>query len=147
MTNPELAPLYIGRDRTKRIEEAGRQIARFISNPEQKVVRLISQAQGTRFIVCGTSGSGKTRAIALANSLLPSGGQIAESQELLREKSLAKAIEISSDIDFAYEASLHIGFNVINGYLAKALERHGVKVFWLDRGSFSHHWKDSENNI
>lgn len=114
--------------------EIGQQIVDFLNHPKQQTLRLIS-AGGTRFIVCGTSGSGKTRAIAEANSLLPFNEQIAESQELLREKDLANALTIINDTELRYEASAHIGFNIIGSALAKKLELQGVKVFWLDYGS------------
>jgi hypothetical protein len=145
MTNPELVPLFTELGRTKRIEETGPQIVEFVNHPEKRALRLISPGNGSRFIVCGTSGSGKTRAISLANGLLPTNERIAESQEFLREKDPSRAIQIVNDTELAYEASMHIGFNVINGYLAKALEAKGVKVFWLDSGSFGDHWKDGEH--
>lgn len=124
-----------------KFEEIGPQIVDFVNDPLQKMTRLISPSRGTRFVVCGTSGSGKSRTICLANSLLPPSEQIAESQELLRETDPEKAVEILNDAGLEYEASLHIAFNIVNSYLAEALEVKGIKVFWLDSGSTGNHWK------
>lgn len=124
----------------EKFEKTGLQIVDFVNHPEQKRKRLTC-AGGTRFIVCGTSGSGKTRAIKVANNLLPLNDQIAESQELLGEKNVLKALKIINDSELKYEHSQHIGFNVINSFLAKDLEAQGVKVFWLDNGSSGDHWK------
>jgi len=122
-------------------EEIGTQIADFINHKVQKTKRLISPYRGTRFIVCGTSGSGKTSALCFANSSLPPDEQIAESQELLRERDPIKAIEFLENAELEYETSLHIAFSVISSYLAKALEVEGFKVFWLDSGGTGNHWK------
>ena len=120
----------------KPFEVIGPRIVAFLNDPIMKTMRLIDpSAHGARFVVCGTSGSGKTRAIGLANSHLPEYEQIAESQDLLREKDPLKALGVVNDPDLAYEASLHIAFNVIYRNLAKELELNGVKVFWLDGGS------------
>ena len=86
---------------------------------------------GTRFVICGVSGSGKSRAIELANDSLPENEQIAESRELTFESSVIKAIETLHDLDLAYEVSMHIGFCVYEPALAKSLEQNGEKVFWL----------------
>lgn len=118
----------------ERFLEVSQEIVDFVNHPEQKTLRLIN-AGGTRFVVCGTSGSGKSRAIEHANSFLPVGEQIAESQELLREKDPLNALIIVNDAELKYEASEHIGFNIIGSALAKNLEIQGVKVFWLDNGS------------
>lgn len=124
-----------------KFKEVGPQIVDYVIDPVQKVKQLISPWRGTRFVVCGTSGSGKSRAICLANSLLSSSEQVAESQDILREKDTKKAVEILTDPELEYEDSLHIAFNVVNSYLAKALEVEGFKVFWLDSGSAGDHWK------
>lgn len=122
-------------------EAIGSQIAEFLNTPIEKTKRLISPASGTRFVVCGTSGSGKTRAIYAANSRLPLSEQIAESQDILRVRDPAEAERILNDPELEYEDSLHIAFNVVSSYLAKALEEEGVKVFWLDGGSTGNHWR------
>jgi hypothetical protein len=120
----------------KSFEVIGPRIVAFLNDPLMKTVRLIDpSARGARFVVCGTSGSGKTRAICLANSHLPEHEQIAESQDLLSERDPLKALGVVNDPDLEYEASLHIAFNVIYQNLAKELEFNGVKVFWLDGGS------------
>lgn len=120
----------------KPFEVIGPQIVDFLNDPILKTIRLIAPSTpGARFVVCGTSGSGKTRAICLANSHLPDYEQIAESQDLLSERDSLKALGVVNDPDLEYEASLHIAFNVIYRNLAKELELNGVKVFWLDRGS------------
>jgi septin family protein len=118
-----------------RFEEVGQEIVDFVNAPRQKMERLIAPWRGTRFVVCGTSGSGKTRAIDFANSLLPESEQIAESREIVRKDDPKKAVEILNDAELEYEASLHIAFTVYYTRSAKALELEGVKVFWLDRGS------------
>jgi len=118
----------------QKFEEVGIQIHQFLNAPTEKTWRLIG-IKGSRFVVCGTSGSGKTRAIERANSLLPPDEQIAESQELLLERDVAKAISIVEDETLQYEDSEHIGFNVIRSSMARDLEAHGIKVFWLDEGS------------
>lgn len=125
----------------QKFEQIAAQILDFVGDPVQKTKRLISQHGGTRFVVCGTSGSGKSRAVFLANSSLPPAEKIAESHELLRERNATKAIEILEDTELEYEASAHIAFNVVNSYLAKALEVRGFKVFWLDNGCTGAHWK------
>lgn len=110
----------------KKSEEMGPQIADFVNESVEKTKRLILPMRGTRFVICGTSGSGKSQSISVANSLLPPSERIAESQEILRERDPAKAIEILNDPELEYQASLHIAFNVVNSYLAKALEVQGV---------------------
>ena len=111
----------------------GQQIVDFLNDPVQKATRLLSTV-GTRFIVCGTSGSGKTLAIEYANNLLPAGEQIAESQDLVRERCPDRAMEIFTDEELAYEDSFHIGFNVLSAAMAKSLAARGLKVFWLNDG-------------
>lgn len=125
----------------KKFEEMGPQIADFVNEPLEKTKRVIDPMLGTRFVICGTSGSGKSQSISVANSLLPPSEQITESHDLLWEKDSAKTIEILNDTELEYQASLHIAFNVVNSYLAKALEVQGVKVFWLDSGGTGAHWK------
>ena len=114
-------------------EVIGQQIVDFLNDPVQKATRLLSTV-GTRFIVCGTSGSGKTLAIEYANNLLPAGEQIAESQDLVRERCPDRAMEIFTDEELAYEDSRHIGFNVLSAAVARALEEKGLKVFRVDAG-------------
>lgn len=120
-----------------RFEVIGTEMAAHINDPEQRAWRLICPSRSTRFVVCGTSGSGKTRAIEYANSLLPSDHQIAESREIAREADPVRAKDILEDESLAYEASAHIAFAVYSGQFGKALEREGVKVFWLDDGNTS----------
>lgn len=129
----------------KKFEEIGPQIVDFVRDPAQLNKQLFAPWRGVRFIVCGTSGSGKTRAIGLANTLLADFEQIAESQEIIFERDLVKAIETFKSADLEYEASLHIGFNVIDGNLAEALEKEGVKVFWFDSGSRGNHWNSGSS--
>jgi len=124
----------------EKFEKIGLQIVDFVNQPEQRLNKFICNG-GARFIVCGTSGSGKTRAIEVANSSLPLNEQIAESQELLQEKNVLNALKSINDSELEYECSKHIGFNVVSSFLAKDLESQGVKVFWLDNGSSSDHWK------
>lgn len=107
------------------------QIVKFINDPS----RLAREEKRTRFIVCGTSGAGKSRSIEEANELLPISEQIAESQELLHVRDPAQANAMVRDPDLEYEESLHIAFNVFNRQIAEALEAKGVKVFWLDKGT------------
>ena len=125
----------------KQFEVVGPQIAGFVNDPEQKLKRLIVPWKGTRFVVCGTSGSGITRSIDLANSLLPVSEQVAESREIVLEKDLLKAVEALENAELEYESSLHIAFTVYNSHLAKVLELKGFKVFWLDGGSTGKHWQ------
>lgn len=122
-------------------KEIGQQIFDFVNSPMEKAKRGLLGIDGTRFIVYGISGSGKTSAIDVANSLLPLDEQIAESQELLRERDVLKALESFDDVELRYECSKHIGFSVITPYLAKDMEARGVKVFWLDNLSSSDHLK------
>ena len=124
----------------EKFEEVGQQIADFVNGPTQRMTRLI-YPHGTRFVVCGTSGSGKSRAIDFANGILPASEQIAESRDIVREKDPLRAIDAMENPELKYEASMHIAFNVVSSYLAKALEEKGVKVFWLDSGSSGSHWK------
>lgn len=116
----------------ERFNEIGQQIFDFVNSPMEKVRRGLLGVDGTRFIVYGRSGSGKTSAIDVANSLLPLHEQIAESQELLWERDVLKAIESFDDQNLRYECSKHIGFSVIAQDLAKDMEARGVKVFWLE---------------
>jgi energy-coupling factor transporter ATP-binding protein EcfA2 len=106
-------------------------MAEFVNDRVQKTWRLISEAKGTRFIVCGASGSGKTRAIDLANGLLPEDEQIAESGEILWQRDAAVAATTIDQVGLAYENSLHIAFSTVDVGLAKTLEAQGFKVFWL----------------
>ncbi|RYG34586.1 MAG: hypothetical protein EON93_07835 [Burkholderiales bacterium] len=86
---------------------------------------------GTRFIVCGPSGSGKSRAIDLANQALPEDEQITESGELRSIVAPEEAAAVVDDRYLAYENSQHIGFSVWRKERGMAFERHGLKVFWL----------------
>lgn len=124
----------------QKFQTVGHQIVNFVNEPRQKVMRLI-YPHGTRFVVCGTSGSGKSRAIDFANSLLLESEQIAPSQDLLWQDDLLRAKAIVEDSELRYEGCLHIAFNVVSSYFAKGLEAKGVKVFWLDGGSSGSHWK------
>lgn len=85
-------------------EVVGQQIVDFLNDPIQKTTRLLSPV-GTRFIVCGTSGSGKTLAIEFANNLLPTDEQIGESQDLALVRCPDRAMEIFADEELAYENS------------------------------------------
>ena len=114
-------------------EVVGQQIVDFLNDPIQKTTRLLSPV-GTRFIVCGTSGSGKTLAIEFANNLLPTDEQIGESQDLALVRCPDRAMEIFADEELAYENSFHIGFNVLSAAMAKSLAAKGLMVFWLDEG-------------
>jgi hypothetical protein len=116
-------------------EVISQQIVEYINDPIQRATRLISPCSGTRFVVCGTSGSGKTRAIDLANELLPADAQIAESRELVSVSAPSKAQQVLENPALAYEESLHIGFAVYSRTLAEALQSEGIKVFWLDGGN------------
>ena len=117
----------------EKFREIGVEIFEFVFTSHEALTR---GQEGRRFIVCGSSGSGKTRAISFANDLLGEDHQVAESQDLrsMKKREKAKALDIIYDPDLAYEASRHIGFNVFSGDLASALEEQGVKVFWLDSG-------------
>jgi energy-coupling factor transporter ATP-binding protein EcfA2 len=118
----------------RKFEVVGTEIAAYLDEPLQKLTRLISPWRGSRFVVCGTSGSGKSRAIKHANRLLPADKQIAESREIVGKTDAARAKEIMQDKDLEYEASEHIAFAVYSRDLGTALELAGVKVFWLDGG-------------
>ena len=120
------------------ITNIARDINAFVDSPSEKVKRLISQGRGTRFVVCGTSGSGKTRAIELANEMRPADEQIAESRSLCSfDIDPEQAIEVVDDVDLAYRDAFHVAFAVYYQDVAKALEERGVKVFWVDRGVVS----------
>jgi hypothetical protein len=123
----------------EKFEEVAVAIVDFLK-PNRSLRLLTPSSPGTRFVLCGTSGSGKTRAISAANSKLPSSERIAESQDLLRERDPLKALDVVNDAELAYEASQHIAFNVVSRPLADALELKGVKVFWLDPGSSGSWW-------
>ena len=124
------------------IASIARDINAFVDSPLEKVKRLISPARGTRFVVCGTSGSGKTRAIELANETRPVVEQIAESRGLCTGRDIdpERAVEAVDDVDLAYEDALHVAFDVYYQDVAKALEDRGVKVFWVDRGIAGRGW-------
>ena len=117
----------------EKFREIGVEIFEFVFAGHEALIR---RGEGRRFIVCGSSGSGKTRAITFANYLLDEDQQVAESQDLrsMKEPEKAKALNIMYDPDLAYEASRHIGFNLFSRELASALEEQGVQVFWLDSG-------------
>lgn len=117
-----------------RFEEVGRQIAAFLNSPEERTKRLLDPEAGSRFVLCGTSGCGKSAAITFANTLRPANEQIVESHELVRERQPDRAIEIFNDAELAYEDSRHIGFNVLSAAVARALEEKGLKVFRVDAG-------------
>ncbi len=117
-----------------KFEEVGRQIVAFLDSPGERAKRLLLPGEGSRFVLCGTSGSGKTSAISFANELLPATEQIAESQELARERCPDRAMVIFNDEELAYEDSRHIGLNVLGASIAMAMEGKGIKVFWVDAG-------------
>lgn len=118
------------RDQFRRV---GREIAAFVNEPPQQAERMLVPWRGTRFVVCGTSGSGKTRALSYANQLLPGDAQIAESLEILQVRDALLALEIIRDSGLEYERSLHIAFTICHKGMGRDLESHGIKVFWLDR--------------
>lgn len=126
----------------EQFKRIGGEIATFVDEPLQQTERMLVPWRGTRFVVCGTSGSGKTRALSYANQLLPENAQIAESLDILRVHDTSSAIEIIRDPGLAYERSLHIAFTVCDKGMGKDLESHGIKVFWLDRGT---NWRDAGN--
>ena len=125
----------MGMRKMNQFEIISQQIVEYINDPIQKANRLISPWSGTRFVVCGTSGSGKTRAIDLANELLAADAQIAESRELVSVSNLSNAQQVLENPVLAYEESQHICFAVYSRTLAEALQSEGIKVFWLDSGS------------
>lgn len=120
--------------KSERFDVVGEKIVEFINDPLQIAERLLAPWRGTRFVICGASGSGKTQALEFANGLLPTGEQIAESREVVRAKDASSAIKVIRDVGLAYERSLHIAFDVYHEDLGKALESKGIKVFWLDPG-------------
>ena len=116
-------------------KRVGGEIAAFVDEPLQQVEQMLVPWRGARFVVCGTSGSGKTRAINYANQLLSENAQIAESLDILQVHDTSSAIEIIRDPGLVYERSLHIAFAACHSDIGKDLESHGIKVFWLDLGS------------
>jgi hypothetical protein len=124
----------------KKHEQVGREIVEFL-RANRTWTLIAPDTPGERFVVCGTSGSGKTRAVELANHDLPPEHQIAESNDMLLEKSPQVALGILKDLTLAYEGCRHVGFNVVSNAIATGLESQGVKVFWLDSGSTAPHWR------
>jgi hypothetical protein len=101
-------------------------------NSNECLLREAITMQGTRFILCGTSGSGKTRAIELANKQLPSSRQIAESHDMLFCRSVSDIEEIFDDRDIKYHGARHIGFSVVKRELAVEIHDERIRVFWLN---------------
>jgi len=124
------------------IASIARGINAFVDSPLEKAKSLINPARGTHLVVCGTSGSGKTRAIELANETRSADEQIAESRGLCTGRDIdpKRAVEVVSDVNLAYEHALHVAFDVYYQDVAKALEDRDVKVFWLDRGIAGGGW-------
>lgn len=118
------------------IASIARDINAFVDSPSEKNSRLINPDHVTRFVLCGTSGSGKSFAIESANETRPADEQIAESRGLVtgRDIDLDRAVAVINDVELAYEDTLHVAFDVYYQDVAKALEDRGIKVFWVDRG-------------
>ncbi len=114
-------------------ERVSGEMLSYIKDKKTRMINLLMSRPGeTRFILCGSSGSGKTRAVEEANKKLPEDKQIAESHKMLMVKDPSKAFEIFCDHSFYYSNSPHIGFNVVWKDVAKKLEEdHQIKVFWL----------------
>jgi ABC-type glutathione transport system ATPase component len=114
----------------KNFERVANEILAYLNDGKTEATELLIQT-GARFILCGSSGSGKTLAVNLANEQLPKGKKIAESFDMLFVKDLVKAKSIIDDRDLAYQDSKYIGFNVVQKDFARKLELNGEKVFWL----------------
>jgi len=113
-------------------EKVANEILAYINDKKTQTAELLSPIS-IRFILCGSSGSGKTSAVNLANKDLSEAHEIAESSDILYVKDLSKALDIINDRDLKYQDSKYIGFNVIDKDLAKQLELAGRKVFWFDK--------------
>lgn len=75
----------------------------YIKDEKVRITYLLLGTPGeTRFILCGSSGSGKTRAVTEANKKLPENGQIAESHKMLMVKNPSEALKIFNDNSFYY---------------------------------------------
>ena len=113
-------------------ERVSIEILSYIKDKKTRMLNLIMSTPGeTRFILCGSSGSGKTRAVEETNKKLPEDQQIAESHKMLHVQDPSEALKIFNDNSFYYRNSPHIGFNVFRKELAKELEVQNIKVFWL----------------
>jgi transcriptional regulator with XRE-family HTH domain len=82
-----------------------------------------------RFVLCGVSGCGKTRAVSIVNDTLPKGAELAEDTDLIFPRNLCKALAIVNKEGLAYQNSKHIAFSVMNEDLASSLENNEIKVF------------------
>jgi uridine kinase len=116
----------------KRFQVIAKEILDYINDEKTKQTEIYDPTK-IRFIIFGESGSGKTRAVNLANESLTIPNKVAESQDLLYldQKDLSKALNVISDPDLAYVNSRYIGFNVADKDLADLLEAKEIKVFRL----------------
>lgn len=114
----------------EKFERVAGEILAYLNSNECRMLEIITM-HGARFILCGTSGSGKTRAVEFANRQLSQSQQIAESNDLLFCKSASDADKIVLDRSLEYQGARHIGFNVVNKELATSMQSEIFRVFWL----------------
>lgn len=118
-------------------ERVAGEMLSYIDDKTRKMMHLLlknpNSGDEAKFILCGISGCGKTRAVEEANKKLPADQQIAESHDMLSIKEPSQALVIFNDRNLRYVDSSHIGFDVVQKDLAKKLEADGIKVFWFDK--------------
>ena len=111
-------------------ERVANEIVAYVNSSDCRMREIITM-HGARFIVCGASGSGKTRAIEFANKQLVQSQQIADSGDLLFCKSVSEADKIVFDKDLDYQGARHIGFSGVRREFAANMQSAFLKVFWL----------------
>ena len=116
-------------------EQVGKKIADYLLTIEAKPSGW-SDYKGFRVIVCGASGSGKTRSINYANDLLPEHAKVAESSialEVIQGKPIETLLASMKDRDLEYEGCSNIAFTMMDRGVAEKLGRlANLPVFCLE---------------
>ncbi|MEW9572790.1 hypothetical protein ABQJ54_13610 [Rhodanobacter sp. Si-c] len=113
-------------------ERVANEIIAYINSNDCRLMEAIT-THGSRFILFGASGSGKTRAIEFANKQLPPNQQITESNDMLFCKRVSDAKTIFDDKNLKYQGARHIGFSIVKREMAAKIHNERIKVFWLTR--------------
>lgn len=116
-------------------EEVGKEIANYFSTIEAEPSGWANYS-GFRVIVCGSSGSGKTRSIRHANELLPEHGRIAESSmalAVIKGRPIEELLAGVKDRDLEYACCSNIAFTMMDRRVAEKLGRlANLPVFCLE---------------
>lgn len=104
----------------KKHKETARKILALLKSPIFKTASLIFKPS---FVICGTSGCGKTTAIKLANRQLPEDEQIAESSDILFCLDARSAEQIISQDDSRYLGTRYIAYSTVRKTVGQDLAK------------------------